>query len=95
MNGLEQPWEELHHCSYFLPELEQIKCNEFRMTLTKKVFSLVMLLGTHGIYVEGSMSNLSPIIPINVSPTPSKVENICVGEDSSPNEIHTYTKFFK
>ena len=65
------------------------------MTLSEKVVSPVIPLGIHGIYVEGNMSNLSPTIPINVSPTPGKLENVYIGEDSSPDEIHTYTKIFK
>ena len=44
---------------------------------------------------NGNMENLSPIIPINISHDPSKVENIYIGVDCSPDEIKEYTKLFK
>ena len=76
MNGLEQPWENLHHRSYFLSKLEQIKCDDFSETSSKKVGSNVIPLGTHGIYAEGNIENLSPTIPINIPHTPGKIEKV-------------------
>ena len=67
MNGLGRPWEDLHHHSYFLLELERVECDDFRAILSEKVGSLAIPLGTYGIYVEGDMENLSLNIPINIS----------------------------
>ena len=52
-------------------------------------------LGTHGIYVEANMENLSPTIPINISQIPGKIKNVYIGADCSPNEIKIYTDIFK
>ena len=39
MSGIEQPWEELHHRSYFLPKLARLECDDFRAILSKKIGS--------------------------------------------------------
>ena len=36
MSGIEQPWEELHHRSYFLPKLDRLECDDFREVLSEK-----------------------------------------------------------
>jgi hypothetical protein len=37
MSGPDRPWDDLHHRSYFLPELERIEQDEFRSTLSEMV----------------------------------------------------------
>ena len=37
MNGLEGPWEELHHRSYFLLKLEGIQCDDYRAIFSEKL----------------------------------------------------------
>jgi hypothetical protein len=34
MNSPNKPWDDLHHRSYFLPELRRIKAGEFTLTMT-------------------------------------------------------------
>jgi hypothetical protein len=34
MTSLDKPWEDVHHRSYFLPELSQIEVGEFTVTMT-------------------------------------------------------------
>ena len=41
------------------------------------------------------MANLSPMIPINISCDPGKIENVYIGTNCSPDEIKEYTKLFK
>jgi hypothetical protein len=55
----------------------------------------VVPLDKNDIYVEGNMENISPTIAIDIYRTPSKVENVCIGVDHSPEEIQTYTELFK
>ena len=50
---------------------------------------------THDVFVEGNMSNISKTTLINISKTPSKIENVLIGADCSPNEIELYTTLFK
>jgi hypothetical protein len=67
MSGPDRPWENMHHRSYFLPELVRIEQDEFNSTLSEMVSHTVVLLDMHGIYAEGNMENISPTIPIDIS----------------------------
>jgi hypothetical protein len=48
-----------------------------------------------GVYVEGNMANISKIVMINISKTPSIAENVFIDVDCSPEEVFTYTSLFK
>jgi hypothetical protein len=62
MNGSDNPWDDMHHRSYFLPDLERIEQDEFRYTLSEIVGHVVVPLDTHAIYVEVNMVSISPTI---------------------------------
>ena len=89
MSGVEQPWEELHHRSYFLPKLDRMECDEFREILSKNIGR------STGLMADGNMANVSPTIPINISRDPGKVENVYIGAVCSPDERKEYSKLFK
>jgi len=55
----------------------------------------IVPLDMHGIYDEGSMEKNSPTITINIYLTPEKIENVYIGVECSPEEIHIYTKLLK
>jgi hypothetical protein len=95
MNGSERPWDDMHHRSYFLPSLERIEQNDFRSTLSEIVGHVVVPLDTHGIYAEGNMVSISPIVSIDISRTPSKIENVNIGADCLPEKILIYIELFK
>ena len=95
MSGIEQPWGELHHRSYFFPKLNRLECDDFRAILSEKVGSPMVPLSSPSQIVEGNMANLSPTIPINISCHPGKIENIYIGADCSLDEIKEYTNLFK
>jgi hypothetical protein len=94
MYVLDRPWDDLHHRSYFLLDLEWIGQDDFRSTLSEMAEHDVVLLDTHGIYVEGKMKNIYPTIMIDISRTPDKIENLYVGADCAPREIHIYNDLF-
>jgi hypothetical protein len=48
------------------------------------VSHIVVPLDVHGIYAKGKMEIISPTIAIDISRTPSKVENVYIGADCSP-----------
>jgi hypothetical protein len=95
MTGPDRPWDDLHHKSYFLPELKRIEAGEFITTMNGDAPCLVNPLATHKIYAEGNMESIAETIPIDISRTPGIVENIFVGADCSPEEIQIYTELFK
>ena len=67
MYGPDRPWDNMHHRSYFLPELVRIEEDEFIYTLSEMVSCVVVPLCMHGIYAEGNMENISPTITIDIS----------------------------
>jgi hypothetical protein len=85
----------MHHRSYFLPELERIKQDDFRSTLSEIVGHAVVPFDTHDIYSEGNMTSIYSTVQIDISHTPRKVENVNIGEDCSLEEILIYIEFFK
>ena len=44
--GVEPPWEEFHHRSYFLPELDRLECEDFRAVLSARVGSPMVPLSS-------------------------------------------------
>jgi hypothetical protein len=95
MTGPDRPWDDLHHRSYFLLDLSRIEPGEFTITMMGEHPCPINLLATQDIYVEGNMATIAEMIPINISRTPGIVENVFVGADCSPQEIHIYTDLFK
>ena len=95
MSGVEQPWEELHHRSYFLPKLDRMDCDDFMAILSKNIGSPMVPLSSLGMMADGSMDNLSPTIPINISHDPSKVENVYIGADCSLMKSRSIPSYLK
>jgi hypothetical protein len=95
MTSPDKPWEDLHHRSYFLPELHRIEAGEFTITMTGDQPCPINLLATQEIYAEGNMATIAETIPINISRNPGIMENVFVGADCSPEEIQIYTDLFK
>ena len=55
MSGVEQPWEELHHRSYFLPKLDGMECDDFREILSENIGSPVVPLSSPGQMDDGNI----------------------------------------
>jgi hypothetical protein len=79
MTSPEKPWDDLHHISYFLPELSRIEGEEFTLTMTGDRYCPINPLATHEVYAEGNMESITETIPINISRTPGVVDNVFVG----------------
>ena len=87
MLGVEPPWEEIHHRSYFLLELDHLEREDFRAVLSQRVGSLVVPLSSPGPMADGNMENISSMIPINISRDPGRKENVYIGAECSHAEI--------
>jgi hypothetical protein len=81
--------------SYFLPILKKIEKDDFRSTPSEIVGHTIVPLDTHDIYAEGNMASIYPIVQIDISRTPGKIENVNIGVDYSPEETLIYTNLFK
>ena len=95
MSGRGKICEDLHHHSYFLPELSRIENQEFRLRLSEDVDIPINPLPREGMFTEGNMANIFTIIPINISVNSDVVENIHIDANCSPEEIAIYTALFK
>jgi hypothetical protein len=103
MTSPDKPWDDLHHISYFFPELSQIEAGEFTLTMTGDRSCPIYPLATHVVYDEGNMESITEMIPINLSRTPGIVDNVFIRAYCSPEEIpnidplsvdHELTLFF-
>ena len=70
MSGHGKICEDLHHQSYFPPELSRIENQEFHMRLSDDVDTPINPLPREGMFAEGNMENISTTIPINISINP-------------------------
>jgi hypothetical protein len=95
MTSPNKPWDDLHHRSYFLPELRRIEAGEFTLNMTGDRSCPINPSSTHEVYAEGNMATIVETISINISRTPSIMENVFIRVDSSPEEIQIYTYLFK
>jgi hypothetical protein len=95
MTSLDKPWDDLHHRSYFLPELRRIEVGEFTLTMTGDRSCPINPLATHEVYAEGNMETIDETILINISRTPGIVDNVFIRADYSPEEIQIYIDLFK
>jgi hypothetical protein len=95
MTSPDRPWDDLHHRSYFLPELRRIEAGEFTLTMTGDKACPINPLAMHIVYTEGNMETIAQMIPIDISRIPGIMENIFIGADCSPEEIQIYTDLFK
>ena len=95
MSGLEQPWGDLLHRTYFLPKIDDIECDDFKTISSENIGRPVVPLGPPRKYVEGNMANLSPNIPINISRIPGKIENVYIREDCSPMRLKSTASCLK
>jgi hypothetical protein len=86
MTILETPWDDLHHRSYFLPELSRIEAGEFTLTMIGDRSCPINPLATHVVYVEGNMETIVETIPINISRILGVMDNVLVGADCSSEE---------
>jgi hypothetical protein len=95
MNGLDRPWDDMHHYYYFLPELVRIKQDDFRSSLSEIVCHTIVPLDRHDIYDERNMVSIYPTIMIDISSIPGKIQNVHIVVDCSPEQIHIYTDLLK
>jgi hypothetical protein len=95
MNSSDKPLDDMHHRSYFLPDIARIEQDDFQSTLSEIVGHTVVPLDTHNIYAEGNMMSISSTTAIDISRTHGKIENVHIGADCLLEEIMIYTELFK
>jgi hypothetical protein len=94
LTGPDRPWDDLHHRSYFLPELRRIEAREFVSTMNGDNLVLSILWLRTQVYAEGNMESITTMIPIDISKTPGEtmtlfIFNQIVARFNIPKEIVT------
>jgi hypothetical protein len=89
------PWDDGHH--RYILFLEQHTLENYQRISTPSTVVVISTIpgSTHDVFAEGNLSNISPMIPIDISVKPGIVENVHIGASCSPEEIVTYTALFK
>jgi hypothetical protein len=95
MTSPDKPWKNLHHRSYFIPDLSRIEVGEFTVTMTGDRPCPINPLATHEVYAEGNMATITKTLPINISRNPDIMDNVFVGANFSLEEIQIYPNLFK
>jgi hypothetical protein len=89
------PWDDGHHRSILFLEQHTLENYQRISTLSTVVVISMVPVTSHDVFAEGNLSNISPMIPIDISVKPGIVENVHIGASCSPDEIVTYTSLFK
>jgi hypothetical protein len=84
INGSVRPWDDMHHCSYYFPDLVRIEQDDFISTLSEIVSHVVVPLDMHNIYAEGNMASIYPTVTIDISHVLTKIENVYISAYFSP-----------
>jgi hypothetical protein len=79
MNGPEKTWDDIHHRSYFLPEMKRIEEGEFITTMNGDSPCPINPMAMPKIYAEGNMESIAETIPVDISRTLDVMENIFIG----------------
>jgi len=94
MIGVDRPWEDLHHHSYFLPSLQEVE-SRFSELFTSDVCMVSNPLAPAHFHAKGNMSLISKMISTNISTNPNVIENLFIRTQCSLEEIQIYTDIFK
>ena len=95
MTGIDRPWDDLHHRSYFLPDLSEVETSFPSPLSPGPIHPVLNPLAPTQVYAEGNMAVISPTISVNISRDPNVIENVFIGAECSLEEIQIYTDLFK
>ena len=87
------PWEDLHHRSLFLPELDHFE-NDFSSIFTTDYVKEPQNPLQHP-ESELNLGNISRTVPIEISVKPRIIEKIHIGASCTDDEIQTYKALFQ
>ena len=87
------PWEDLHHRSSFLPEVDHFE-DDFASNFTVEYFKELQnpLQNPDS---KLNLENISRTIPIDISVKPGIIENIHIGACCTNDELQTYKDLFQ
>ena len=91
----ELPWDDLHHRSSFLSELDKFENNFFSIFTADYVEEPQSPISVTNLDSEVNLGNLSSTIPVHISVKLKIIENIHIGASCTLDEISTYKALFQ
>jgi hypothetical protein len=91
----ETSWYDGNHHSILFLELETIESYQRILTLPTVVVISFIPESTHDVLCVGSLSNISPTVPLEIFIKHRVMENVHVGASCSANEVCTYKSLFQ
>jgi hypothetical protein len=95
MSMEDTPWDHGHHHSILFLEQDTIESYQRISTLSTVVVISSVPESTHDVLYEGNLSNISPIVPLDISIKPGVIENVHIEASCSVNEVVTYKSIFQ
>jgi hypothetical protein len=89
------PWDDGHHCSILFLEQHTIESYQQISTPSTVVVISFVPQSSHDMIYEGNLSNISPIVPLDISIKPGIVKNVHIGASCSVDEVVTYRDIFQ
>jgi translation elongation factor EF-1alpha len=84
MDPIDNPWEDINHHVYFLPNLERLEVDIENSVSTNNVEWYQSPTMMHDVYSEKNLNNNLKSIPINISIKPNVLEHILISAYCSP-----------
>ena len=95
MTGVDIPWDDLHHLSYFLPDLSEVESSFPSPVSPGPVHPVLNPLAPAQVFFEGNMVVISPTILVNISRDPKIIENVFLDAEFSPDDFKFTSISFK
>ena len=89
------PWKDYHYRSSFLPPCHMVEDHFTSMVSSDIITNPQSPILTHSVDSEGNLCNITKNMPMDISAKPGISENIFIGQNSSPEEVQSYTALFK
>jgi hypothetical protein len=95
MSMEDTPWDDGHHRSILFLEQHIVESYQWISTPSTVVVISTIPESTHDMFYEGNLSNISPMIPLDISIKPRVVENLHIGASCSHDKFVTYKSLFQ
>jgi hypothetical protein len=95
MSMEDTPWDNGHHRSILF--LEQHTLESYQRISTPSTVVVISSIpeSKHDVLYEGNLSNISPMIPLDISTKPGVVKNVHIRASCSTDEVVTYKSLFQ
>ena len=84
MTGIDRPWDDLHHRSYFLPDLSEVETRFPSPPSPGLIRPVLNPLAPTQVYAEGNMAMIFETTSMNISRYPKFIENVFIGSKFYP-----------